>query len=55
MFSLLGYREYEAYPRRLKAQGIAHLGQYAGLSQGSIAHTTDNLEMPVKLQCMSLD
>ncbi|KAK3524842.1 hypothetical protein QTP86_007580 [Hemibagrus guttatus] len=34
-------------------QGRIHPGQSANPSQGT--HTTDNLEMPISLQCMSLD
>ncbi|KAK3560175.1 hypothetical protein QTP86_034675, partial [Hemibagrus guttatus] len=40
-------------------QGRIHPGRSANPSQGththSHSHTTDNLEMPINLQCMSLD
>ncbi|KAK3568757.1 hypothetical protein QTP86_016275 [Hemibagrus guttatus] len=40
-------------------QGRIHHGQSTNPSQGahtlSHSHTTDNLEMPINLQCMSLD
>ncbi|KAK3520570.1 hypothetical protein QTP70_027091, partial [Hemibagrus guttatus] len=40
-------------------QGRIHPGRSANPSQGthtlSFTHTTDNLEMPINLQCMSLD
>ncbi|KAK3556826.1 hypothetical protein QTP70_022263, partial [Hemibagrus guttatus] len=40
-------------------QGRIHPGQSANPSQGTHtlihSHTTDNLEMPINLQCMSLD
>ncbi|KAK3515479.1 hypothetical protein QTP70_023002, partial [Hemibagrus guttatus] len=36
-------------------QGRIHPGQSANPSQGTHTYTTDNLEMPINLQCMSLD
>ncbi|KAK3518942.1 hypothetical protein QTP70_016064 [Hemibagrus guttatus] len=36
-------------------QGRIHPGQSANPSQGTHTHTTDYLEMPINLQCMSLD
>ncbi|KAK3532556.1 hypothetical protein QTP86_024143, partial [Hemibagrus guttatus] len=55
-------REPGAYPRRLQAQGRVHPGQDASLSQAPVthithphSHATDNLEIPINLQRMSLD
>ncbi|KAK3570620.1 hypothetical protein QTP86_023815, partial [Hemibagrus guttatus] len=36
-------------------QGRIHPGRSANPSQGTHSHTTDNLEMPINLPCLSLD
>ncbi|KAK3507483.1 hypothetical protein QTP70_026049, partial [Hemibagrus guttatus] len=36
-------------------QGRIHPGRSANPSQGTHIHTMDYLEMPINLQCMSLD
>lgn len=44
-----------AYHKGLGAQRGGQRGPGASPSQGTIAHTTDNLEIPIRLQGLSLD